>query len=41
METVYSFQGREKGVIIISFCNSKLGILNKYIKKFIERPMQG
>ncbi len=40
VDTVYSFQGREKDVIILTFCNSKLGRLKPFLRKFIERPSQ-
>ena len=40
MDTVYSFQGREKDVIILTFCNSKLGRLKPFLRKFIEKPSQ-
>ena len=40
VDTVYSFQGREKDVIILTFCNSKLRKLKPYLREFIERPSQ-
>jgi superfamily I DNA and/or RNA helicase len=40
VDTVYRFQGREKDVIILTICNSKLGRLKLFLKKFIERPSQ-
>ena len=40
VDTVYSFQGREKDVIILTFCNSKLGRLKPFLRKFIERTSQ-
>jgi superfamily I DNA and/or RNA helicase len=38
--TVYGFQGREKDVIILTFCKSKLGRLKPFPRKFLERPSQ-
>lgn len=40
VDTVHRFQGREKEVIILSFCNSKIGILSPFKKKFIGNPSQ-
>lgn len=40
VDTVYSFQGKEKEVIIMSFCKSKIGLLNRFQKKFIADPNQ-
>ena len=40
IDTVYRFQGREKDVIILTICNSKLGRLKPFLRKFIERPSQ-
>lgn len=40
VDTVYSFQGQEKDVIIMTFCNSKLGKLRTFSKDFIGRPSQ-
>lgn len=40
IDTVYRFQGREKDVVILSFCNSKLGKLKPYLRKFLEKPSQ-
>ncbi|BDZ68741.1 DEAD/DEAH box helicase [Methanobacterium ferruginis] len=40
VDTVYRFQGREKDVIILTFCNSKLGRLRPYLRKFLEKPSQ-
>ncbi|MFA0832641.1 MAG: AAA domain-containing protein [Methanobacterium formicicum] len=40
VDTVYSFQGQEKDVIIMTFCNSKLGKLRTFSKEFIGRPSQ-
>ncbi len=40
VDTVYSFQGKEKEVIIMSFCKSIIGLLNRFQKKFIADPNQ-
>lgn len=37
VDTVHRFQGREKDIIIMSFCSSKLGPLNRNLLKFIEK----
>jgi len=38
VNTVDGFQGREKEVIIMSFCKSKIGRLGKFSRNFIEDP---
>ena len=40
VDTVHAYQGREKDVIIISFCKSVIGRLNPYKKRFIEKHTQ-
>ena len=39
-DTIYRFQGREKDVIIISFCKSSHHTLNKFQKEFIGEKNQ-
>ena len=38
VNTVDGFQGREKDIIVMSFCKSKIGRLGKFNKNFIEDP---
>ena len=40
VDTVYGFQGKEKDIIIMSFCRSKSGTFGPYLTRFIEQPTQ-
>ena len=40
VDTVHAFQGREKDVIILTFCKSIIGRLDEFKKRFIEKPSQ-
>ncbi len=40
VDTVYRFQGREKNVIIFSFCKSRIGPGNPYLLRFVEKSSQ-
>lgn len=40
VDTVYSFQGREKEVIIFSLCKSGMGNLNSFTTRFISQASQ-
>lgn len=40
VDTVYRFQGREKDVIIFSFCKSRIGPGSPYALRFVEKSTQ-
>lgn len=40
VDTVYRFQGREKDVILFSFCKSRIGPGNPYALRFVEKSTQ-